>query len=49
MARKIKSGELRRQGTADWGSGAIDVAGVNSAGEIAGQILAPAMAAANNP
>ena len=48
MSRKIKDGTLQRQGGTENGS-VNNAAGVNSSGEIAGQMLAPAVAAANNP
>ena len=47
MAKAIKEGKLARQ-TKAWGTEGYDPVGVQSSGEIAGQILAPAIVAANN-
>jgi len=47
VSKKIKEGKLPRQGREE--SGQVKVpAGVKSSEQIAGQILAPAVAAANN-
>jgi len=52
VAKKIKQGKLPRQGQVseeDSHKVTAAAAGVNSSGEIASQILAPAVAAGRNP